>query len=96
MRYDLQIKKCSRGIPLTASLTATLYGWQSETLQYSAARRTRKQIVLVLFLVLVLDCPIADYENKDDDEDESFERSALDCGDITSQIPVRSVLQRVL
>ncbi len=39
---------------------------QSETLGYSAARRSRKQIVLVL--LLVLDCSISDYENEDDDE----------------------------
>ena len=29
-----------------------------------------KQIVLVL--VFVLDCPVSDYENEDDDEDERF------------------------
>ncbi len=47
-------------------------GWQSATLRYSVPRRSRKQIVLVL--LLVLDCPISDYEKKDDDEDERFAR----------------------
>jgi hypothetical protein len=42
--------------------------------RYSAARRSRNQIVLVL--VLVLDCSISDYENEDDDEDETFAQSA--------------------
>ena len=34
--------------------------------------RSRNQIVLVL----VLDCPISDYENEDDEEDERFARPA--------------------
>src|SRR2546427_10516303 len=42
--------------------------------RYSAARRSRNQVVLVL--LLVLDCPITDYENEDDDEDERFARPA--------------------
>jgi hypothetical protein len=50
-------------------------GWQSATLRYSAARRSRKQIVLLL----VLDCAISDYENEDDDEDERFARPATTC-----------------
>jgi len=37
--------------------------------RYGTARRSRNQTVLVLLLVLVLDCPISDYEN---DEDERF------------------------
>jgi len=45
-----------------------------KNLRCSVARRSRKQIVLVLHLVLVLDCPISDYENEDDEEDESFAR----------------------
>ena len=49
-------------------------GWQNATLRYKAARRSRKQIVLVL--LLVLDCPISDYENEDDEEDERFARPA--------------------
>jgi hypothetical protein len=35
-------------------------------LRYSTARRSPNQIVLVLLLVLVLDCPIPDYENEDE------------------------------
>jgi len=34
--------------------------------RYSAARPSRNQIVLVL----VLDCPVSDYEDDDEDEDE--------------------------
>ena len=50
--------------------------WQSKTLRYSAARQSRNQIVIVLLLVLALDCPISDEENKDDDEDERLARPA--------------------
>jgi len=37
-------------------------------------RPSRNQIVLVL--VLVLDCPVSDYEDDDDDDDEKFARPA--------------------
>ena len=47
-----------------------------KNLRCSVARRSRKQIVLVLLLVLVLDCPISDYEDEKDDEDEGFARPA--------------------
>ena len=43
--------------------------------------RCRKQIVLVL--LLVLDWPIFDYENEDDDEDESFARIAAGARDLS-------------
>ena len=38
--------------------------------RYSSTRQSRNPIVLLL--VLVLDCPVSDYENEDDDEDEKF------------------------
>jgi hypothetical protein len=48
----------------------------SVTLRYNAAPRVRNEIVFVLLPALVLDCPISDCENEDDDEDERFARPA--------------------
>ena len=56
--------------------SAVVNGWQSATVRYSAARRSRSPIVIVLLLVLVLDRPISDDENEDDDEDERSARPA--------------------
>ena len=65
---------CSRQVLDRSHASALHNAWQSATLLYSVARWSRKQIVLVL--LLVLDCPISDFENEDDDEDERFARLA--------------------
>ena len=44
--------------------------WRVGNPRYSAARPSRNQIVLIL------DCPVSDYEDDDEDEDEKFARPA--------------------
>ena len=57
--------------------------------RYGTAQRRRNQILIVL----VLDCPISDYENEDDDEDERFARPATIWTD-TDRLQVRAAWLR--